>query len=278
VGTEKRRTDRLMLTVPLWVMGAYPKGYPFIEDARTVVLNRDGALVRIFRPLRTGLTVLVFNLITQREGDFRVVGPVAPFSEKGGEYGLEAIDGEDNIWGIRFPSPPEGGPRDPKALLECRECHTVELSRLSLVEVEVLGTAGLISRRCRKCKDDTSWGHPEKKLALEGPPEEAEMFAEAEAAARGVDKRRERRFTLQLPALVRNFDGEEETIKTENSAKSGFCFVSEKSYRVGEGLVVVCPYNPAGENVEVRARIVRRRVIKRARRIVYGVRYDLPPH
>lgn len=278
MGSEKRRSDRLMLTVPLWVMGAYPKGYPFIEDARTISLNRDGALIHIFHPLGVGQTVLVFNLVTRRQADFRVVGPIAPFTEKGGDYGVESQRRQDNIWGIRFPSPPEGEPADPKAVLECRKCHTVELARLSLVEVKVLETAGILPRHCRKCRANRSWGHPEQKIAMEGPPGEAEMFAEAEtqvrAQAEGAECRRHRRMLLQLPAMVRNFEGATEISRTENASKSGFCFTSSKKYQIGEGLIVACPYNAAGRNLERPARIVRSLELEGLRRKVYGVRYE----
>jgi hypothetical protein len=277
MGAGKRRSDRLMLTVPLWVMGAYPKGFPFIEDARTISLNRDGALISIFRPLRTGQSVLVFNLVTQREADFRVVGPIAPFTENGGEYGIECLKRKDNIWGIRFPSPLEGDAADPRALLECRKCTTAELMRLSLVEVEVLDAAGILSRRCRKCKGERSWGYPEQKLAMEAPPGEAEMIAEAQnhVLAIGTEHRWHRRTLLQLPILVRSFEGDTETTKTENASKSGFCFTSQKNYHVGEGLVVACPFSPTGRNIERRARIVRRLELKGLRRRVYGVRFEV---
>jgi len=277
MGSEKRRSDRLILTVPLWVMGSYPKGFPFIEDARTISLNRDGALIHIFHPLCAGQTVLVFSLVTRREADFRVVGPIAPFTEKGGDYGVECLKRQDNIWGIRFPSPPEGEPTDPKAVLECRKCHGVELVRLSLVEVEVLGTAGILPRHCRKCRANRSWGHPEQKIAMEGPRGEAEMFAEAEAQVRaqaeGTEYRRHRRVLLQLPVMIRNFAGETEITKTENASKSGFCFTSQKKYQVGEGLIVACPYNVTGRNFERPARIVRRLELEGLRRKVHGVRY-----
>jgi hypothetical protein len=264
-----------MLTVPLWVMGAYPKGFPFIEDARTISLNRDGALIRIFRPLLTGQSVLVFNLVTQREADFRVVGPIAPFTENGGEYGIECRKGKDNIWGIRFPSPPVGD-AGPTALLECRKCKTAELMRLSLVEVEVLDTAGILSRRCRKCKGERSWGYPEQKLAMEAPPGEAEMMAEAQdhVLARGTEHRRHCRTLLQLPILVRSFEGDTDITKTENASASGFCFTSQKDYHLGQGLVVACPFSPTGRNIERRARIVRRLELKGLQRRVYGVRYE----
>lgn len=273
---DSRRTDRLMLTVPIWVMGAHPKGFPFIEDARTIILNRDGALIHIFRPLRSGQSVLVVNLITQREADFRVVGPVAPFTENGGEYGIECLQDEENIWDIQFPSPAEGGADDPRALLECRKCRAVALLPLSLIEIEVLRTSGLIPKPCRKCREETTWGYPEKKVAMEGPPEMAEMFEEAQAQAAGREQRKDRRVALQVPLLVRNFDGVAEVARTENSSQGGFCFLSDSAYQIGQGVTVACPYDPAGQSPAVLARIVRRQSVEGTGRTVYGVRYEPP--
>jgi hypothetical protein len=155
----------------------------------------------------------------------------------------------------------------------------VELARLSLVEVDVLETAGIFSRHCRKCRVKRFWGHPEQKIAMEGPPGEAEMFAETEAHVRaratGAESRRHRRVLLQLPVLVRNFSGETETTKTENASKSGFCFSSQKKYELGEGLVVACPYNATGRSVERPARVVRRLELDGPLPKVYGVRYEV---
>lgn len=276
MSSQKRRSDRLMLTVPLWVMGSHPKDFPFIEDARTIILNRHGALIQIFRPLPTGQSVLVVNLVTQRKADFRVVGPVAPFTEKGGEYGIEYLQGEENIWDIQFPAPPEDD-AGAKALLECRQCHSVGLLRVSLIEVEVLETAGILSKPCQTCKTDSPWGHPEKKVAMGGPPEEAEMFAAAQARAARKDPRRDPRGTLQLPVLIRDFEGIAEVARSENASSGGFCFSSGKDYPVGQGVIVACPYNASGENFERSARIVRRSEIEGTSRTVYGVRYESPP-
>ena len=53
--------------------------------------------------------------------------------------------------------------------------------------------------------------------------------------------------------------------------KSGFCFTSQKTYQVGEGLIVACPYNATGRNVERPARVVRRLDLEGPHRKVYGV-------
>lgn len=117
---------------------------------------------------------------------------------------------------------------------------------------------------------------------MAGPPEEAAMVAEAvaetRAAARGgIEQRQHRRVSLQLPVLVRDYYGGVEVTKTENVSKGGFCFVSEKDYHVGTGILVMCPYNPSAQNIEVRARVVRQTLVEGTNRKVYGIRYDTPP-
>jgi hypothetical protein len=275
---EKRRSDRLMLTIPLEVQGVDTRGTSFRDSARTITLNRHGARIQITRPLRNGQTLVLTNLVGRREAEFRVVGPVSPITEQGGEWGVEYLDLKENIWGIQFPPASAAEDADSKALLECRECHAVALMRLSLVEVEVLETSGILSRPCVTCEEVTPWGYAEKVVAMEGPPGEAALVAEAQAqarrAAQGVEQRRHRRISLQLPVLIRDYYGGVEITKSENISKGGFCFVSEKNYHVGGGVMVVCPYNPSSQNIEVRAKIVRQREIEGTKRKVYGVRYE----
>ncbi len=273
---EKRRSDRLMLTIPLRVTGVDDRGQAFEKEARTINLNRHGARIQLRLPLKSGQVLGLVNLITRRGGNFRVVGPTQPYSEGGGEWGVECLDAAKNIWGIQFPAPLEPEGETPGALLECRTCHTVALTHLSLVEVEVLESAGIFSRRCEQCGQETPWGYAETQIAMQSPPEDSAMSAEAPAAATGAEKRRHRRVSLQLPVLIRDYYGGTEVTKSENVSKGGFCFASEKSYLLGAGIMVVCPYSAtsSAQNIEVRARIVRRRNLEGTNRIIYGVRYD----
>lgn len=268
---EKRRSDRLMLTIPLHVQGKDPDGTNFFENARTVTLNRHGARILIARPLAGGTTVKVTNLVSRRAADFLVVGPLTPRTETGGEWGIECLNKAD-IWGIQFPPSREQG--ESQALLECRNCHAVALLHLSLVEVEVLQTSGILSKPCAQCGKTTPWGYAEKQVAMGAPPEEAAMLAEAGRAAQGAEQRRHRRVSLQMPVLVRDYYGGKEITKSENVSKGGFCFTSEKNYQMGEGVMVACPYSSSGQSIEVGAKIVRRTPIQGSERKIYGVRYD----
>jgi PilZ domain len=271
--SEKRRSDRLMLTVPLRVHGSDPRGEDFIEDARTVTLNRHGARIQISRPLVAGQTIRINNLVSRREAPFRVVGPVSPRTEKGGEWGVECIDHKLNIWGIQFP-PVTAEEADSTALLECRNCHNIAVFHLSLVEVEVLETSGLLTKPCESCKKTTTWGYAERQVAMGAPPGEAAMMAEAGKSVSGPDQRRHRRVSLQLPVLVRDYYGGVEITKSENVSKGGFCFISDKDHLVGEGVLVACPYSASEHSIEVHAKIVRRTEVRGTRQKVYGVRYE----
>ncbi|MBI1984154.1 MAG: PilZ domain-containing protein [Acidobacteria bacterium] len=274
MSAEKRRSDRLMLTVPLTIKGQDSKGVRFVADARTVILNRHGASVRTKQPLQGGQIVRIANLVGRLEADFRVVGAISPPTDQGGEWGVECVGSKENIWGIQFP--PVAESMESKALLECRKCHSVALMRLSLVEVQVLETSGIISRPCVNCEVASPWGIAEKQVAMTSPPEETGMPEEVQPVSRrgGLDQRRHRRIALQLPILLRDYYGGGEITKTENISKGGFCFITDKTYHVGEGVVVICPYNPSGQNIEVRARVVRAREVEGTTRKIYGVRYE----
>ncbi len=273
MSAEKRRSERLMLTVPLRIQWTDSAGATHKEDARTITLNRHGARIQTSRPLSSGQVVRLVNLVSRREADFRVVGPTSPRTEKGSEYGVECLNSKENIWGIQFPPSESGDSADSSALLECRKCHTVALKKLSLVEVEVLGTVGILPKPCETCAADTPWGHAEKQVAMEGPPGEAAMLGDA-GITKGAPQRKHRRVSLQLPVLVRDFYGGVEITKSENVSKGGFCFASEKNLHVGEGIMVACPYSTSGQSIEVPGRIVRRREVEGTNRKIYGVRYE----
>jgi hypothetical protein len=278
-GMERRRSDRLLLTIPLRLEGVDARGRGFEAEARTVILNRHGARIQLKPVLKAGLVVRLVNLINRRMADFRVVGPTEPYSEEGGEYAVAALNPEINVWGIQFPPPSESEVAAPKALVECRVCHTVALLRLTLVEVEVLESAGIFSRQCEKCGRPAPWGHAEQQVAMESPPGEEEMFREAQAGAAmsEANRRQHRRVSLQLPILVRDYYGGAEITKTENMSKGGFCFASEKTYHLGEAVMVVCPYDSAGQTIEIRSTMTRKREIEGTNKKIYGVRYDPRP-
>jgi PilZ domain len=272
---EKRRSDRIMLTIPLSVQVTDEEGRPFQVDARTSVLNRQGGRIHINHRLRAGETVRIVNLLGRRSSDFRVIGPVSPFSDSGGEYGVEYLDVQENIWGIQFPPLGDGETAGSNALLECRDCHQVKLTSLSLVEVEVLQTSGILRKYCEHCGATVRWSYTEKKIAMSGPEGPGAQAGKdiTVADSQGRIRRRYTRVSLQLPVRIRDYDGGVEITRSENLSKGGLCFISDKTYQIGEGIMVTCPYNSTGESIEVRARVASYREIEGNPRRVYGVQF-----
>lgn len=272
---EKRRSDRILLTIPLSVEGKDAKGKAFQADAQTLVLNRHGGRIRVGRRLQAGQTVRITNMMGRRSSDFRVVGPVSPFSEQGGDYGVEYLQPGQDIWGIQFPPLREGEAEKSNALLECRKCGQVKLFPVSLVEVEVLETSGILGKPCEPCGATSQWSYTKKQFAMPEPSAAAKENRgnAARPSVPANERRRFRRVSLQLPVRICDYEGGVEITRSENISKGGFCFVSEKRYQPGQGIMVTCPYDSAGENIEVRARVVNCSETKGNPRKVYGVQF-----
>lgn len=274
----KRRSDRIVLTIPLRVFGNDAAGHEFRKDGRTLTINRHGARIQVHHALSSGQIIRILNLASRQEAAFRVIGAVAPFTERGGEWGVECVDPKDNIWGVQFPPIEETQDADFKALLECRRCHTTALLPVSLVEVEVLDTAGIIVKPCGTCQSESSWGYPEG-----DPVFSLRSGAESAAATETLSgppmqgkagQRRLRRAAVRW-ALIRDYYGSLEIARSETISRGGFCFFSERDYLIGQGILATCPYDSQGTSVETRARIVRCQEDPETHDKVYTVRYEL---
>src|SRR6266567_588343 len=103
MATPQRRCDRIMLMVRLRIQRADATGNQFEEEARAITVNRHGARIRTRVTLRAGQIVRLTNVAAKRDAEFRVVGPVAPPSDGTGDWGVECLSPDYNIWGIKFP-------------------------------------------------------------------------------------------------------------------------------------------------------------------------------
>jgi hypothetical protein len=269
---KRRRSDRIQLTIPLGMKGSDENELPFEIPVHTTSVNRHGARIYSTRPLSPGQVVRLANPSGRREAEFRVVGPVSPPVEHGEEWGVECDCSEGNIRGINLPKQIEVG--EAKALLECRICRDVAMSQLSVAEVDVLETSGILSRPCKKCGANAPWGYPEKQPAMGALPDEyaTSQTAQADAVLRR-QRREHRRIPFQLPVRIRDYHGGVEVTKTEDVSKGGFCYISEKNYYAGEGMLTVCPYSAGGHNIELSSMVVRCQLIPGGSRKSYGVRY-----
>ncbi|MBZ5565702.1 MAG: PilZ domain-containing protein, partial [Acidobacteriia bacterium] len=237
---DRRRSDRILLTIPIIVEGLGPDGKEFSETTRTLVINRQGARIQLSHRVSPGTLLRIKLVSANRQAEFRVIGPTRPLSYQGGEWGVECVDKAVNLWGIGFPPSPEKEAQA-SALLECRDCHSVNLTRLTLMENEVLTESGLLTKECKRCGRLTSWGYTEQSVGVPVPGQEAEPSINevVDSQAVGANRRAHRRVALKLPVRLRSFYGTEELAQTENVSKGGLCFISDKTYQIGEVLLVI---------------------------------------
>jgi len=202
---NRRRSERLLLTIPIRVEGLNPKGQKFTEETRTLAINRHGARIRLNHLVAAGAVIRIVNISSGRQAEFRVAGPTQPISDQGGEWGVECQDPKGNIWGIDFP-PAAAEESLASALLSCRRCHGEVLMPISLVEYDVLSTSGLLTRNCENCKEATAWGYSEQQISPGVAGRVAAPQAESPAGPAGAatKERASNRVSLKLPIRVRN--------------------------------------------------------------------------
>jgi hypothetical protein len=241
----------------------------FSEDTHTLAVNRDGARIGLNAKVDVDDVIRIANLENYSEADFRVVGPMNP---PGAEavWGVECVERGRNIWGIEFPAPlaSQAG-----ALLECRACRTQRLWPVTLTEVEVLDSTGVVTRSCGQCGKTTYWTYAE---AARRPRE----FSPSEPTAPPVrevkmeEKRANKRLTMRLPILVRNRRGEEEVSKTDDISKHGVAVTLAVELDEGEQVEILCPYSPQEElKIWQKGEVRRRDKFPFGGRRSYGIHY-----
>ena len=70
---ERRKSRRWALDISVYVYGHGPGTEPFHEEAHTLKVNADGALLLLSVPVHKGQKLLLTNLQTQQDQDCRVV-------------------------------------------------------------------------------------------------------------------------------------------------------------------------------------------------------------
>ncbi len=288
--TEKRRSDRVSLSIPIEVMSTDVSGEYFTEHAKTTVLSCHGATIIVNRKLAPNQEVLIRRPATNKEAECRVVGQI------GGQagayvYGVELLDSNENLWGIEFPPPPEPGEAVGRALLQCGGCGNQQVTYLNELELEVFQASLAIALYCKHCRDTTYWKEADfeprrepKAAPLPLPPTgvvdagpEAPGVVGVEEQPRTQNERKHLRVRTTIRACIRHAGFQDEVVGTENVSRGGFCFKSPREYVQGSKIDVALPYTPGPANIFVPGRIVRSRAIRSAALFEYGVAYIKHP-
>ena len=101
---ERRRSERLLLRVPVKVFGKTKDGRQAHEDAEVVIVSRHGCLLRCSSALPSGEIIELFNKFTEKQATFKVVWcSDRPVSDRW-DVGLDTETPAEGFWGVQFPA------------------------------------------------------------------------------------------------------------------------------------------------------------------------------
>lgn len=99
---SRRRSMRVLLSVPIRVMGKTASNEDFVEQTRTLVVNAHGALISLQTPVASNQRVTVENKATNQSRECRVAHVGTQAAGKI-QVGIEFVKPSGSFWQIDFP-------------------------------------------------------------------------------------------------------------------------------------------------------------------------------
>jgi len=275
-----RRSDRVSLTLLLEASGVDSQGREFKGPARTLLINRTGAVIVLERELAPEQHIHLQRRApseAHRKSQVRVVGQFG-HQKDGYLYGIEIPDPSVDLWGVEFPESADSLEAVARMLVECSYCRTREVVHLNELELRAFEANRGIARHCRSCGVPSIWTQAphedEKKLTSRAS--RARRIAESQGAVppEGEQRQRQRvRLHTRLTACVRQAGADDELAVCEDISPLGLCFRSKRRYDAGTPVEVAVPYSPDAANIFLPALVVYSEAIPKAGLFRHGAEY-----
>lgn len=110
---SQRRSQRIMVAVPIRIRGRRATAEKFVEETNTIIVNAHGALIALKEKVEERQLLTIHNLATQEEIQCTVID-VSVNSSGSPEIGVEFQKASPNFWRVSFP-PFDWSPRSPEA-------------------------------------------------------------------------------------------------------------------------------------------------------------------
>lgn len=275
-----RRSDRVSLTLLLEASGVDGQGKEFKEPARTLLINRTGAVIVLGRELAPEQQIHLQRRApseAHRKSQVRVVGQFG--REKDGYlYGIEIPDPSVDLWGVEFPPVADSLEAVARMLVECSYCRSREVVHLNELELRAFETNRGIARHCKVCGVPSIWTQAqhedEKKLTARASRGRRGSETQGSPPKDGEQRERQRmRLQTRLTACVRQAGEDDELAVCEDISPMGMCFRSKRRYEAGAPIEVAVPYSPDAANIFLPARVIYSEQMPKAGLFRHGTEY-----
>jgi hypothetical protein len=127
---NQRRSQRILLAVPLLVSGQHADGTAFAEHASTLIINASGGLIALKEIVSVAQTLSLKNANTDNEISRAVVN-VERRGSGLNEVGIEFRGEDQDFWRVNFP-PTDWTSRSPEAKRHDQDPQTAPERNLSV--------------------------------------------------------------------------------------------------------------------------------------------------
>ncbi len=274
-----RRSDRVSLTVLLEASGLDSQGQDFKDRARTMLINRGGAVIVLDRELKPEQEIQIRRQAgpdSEKIVRARVVGEFGR-QKDGYLYGIEILNPEDDFWKIEFPPIAESTEAVARMLLQCSYCKNREVAYLNELELRGFEINRGIARHCKTCSVPSIWTQAphedEKQRAIRAA--RGHRTREPDPIPEGEEQRERQRMRMKtrLTACIRQPNMDDELAVCEDISPIGMCFRSKRRYDTKAVIQVAVPYAPDAANIFLPAHVVYSEEMPRAGLFRHGVEY-----
>jgi hypothetical protein len=268
-----RQSDRVSFRMPVEASWVTPDGHTLTETAETLLVSRNGGVLRLTEKLSPGLEL---HLRRHLDGDIwkstraRVVAEIDQDPPNSFLYAIHIVEPRSEFWDIDFPAPHKAEEALARLLMECSFCQRREVVYLDELQLKSFEIRKCIARVCRLCDSPSIW---------------VESISEVRAPANGagtveervIPRRNRTRIKARILACVRRRGFQEEIVVCEDLSKGGLSFRSRNQYAEDSRVEVAVPYTPGTGAIFVPIRIVFTTAMPTAGLFRHGAAYIKPP-
>ncbi len=269
-----RQSDRVSFRMPVEASWATAAGAAFSETAETLLVSRNGGVLRLSERLDAGQEL---HLRRHLDGDHwkktraRVVAEIDQDSN-GFLYAIHLLEPRSDFWDIDFPAPHKAEEALARLLMECSFCQRREVVYLNELQLKSFEVRKCVARHCRHCDSPSIWI---ESLSEVSEPENGAAHPTVEE--RVIPRRNRTRIKARVLACIRRRGFAEEIAVCEDLSKGGLSFRSRNQYPEGSRVEVAVPFTPGTGAIFVPIRIVFSQAIPSAGLYRHGAAYIKPP-
>jgi len=102
LASNRRRSQRILVEVPVRVSGRNSRGAPFEEETHTLAISAHGALILLAMSVNKGERVTLLNVRTESTAECSIAYVTAPQSDRQ-QVGIQFVLPNPGFWHVAFP-------------------------------------------------------------------------------------------------------------------------------------------------------------------------------